>query len=178
MKIHTFNTGREYTKHGQRVAWALLLREVGGGNIVAFVDADRGIDGVVRVDGHTLPDNLDVLNQYDKCAYLHNYLIPGDVEDALREAALKHVEGSPRCADTASTAPDELPVCESCADNGELTPATKMVPSSPDQGKTVAFSPVCAAHAAGWWDGADWDGRHLETPLSGQTAAGNRKEFC
>ncbi len=88
MKIHTFNTGREYTKHGQRVAWALLLREVGGGNIVAFVDADRGVSNVVRVDGHMLPDNLDVLNQYDKCAYLRNYLIPGDVEDALREAAL------------------------------------------------------------------------------------------
>ncbi|MDH1555935.1 hypothetical protein N5E86_15890 [Stutzerimonas stutzeri] len=88
MKIHTFNTGREYTKHGQRVAWALLLREVGGGNIVAFFDADRGVSNVVRVDGHMLPDNLGVLNQYDKRAYLRNYLIPGDVEDALREAAL------------------------------------------------------------------------------------------
>jgi len=90
MKINTFNTGREYTEHGQRIAWTLLLREVGGGNIVAFVDADRGVSNVVRVPGHLFPENLTVLLQYDECAYLRNYLIPGDVEDALREAALEH----------------------------------------------------------------------------------------
>lgn len=99
VKIHTFNTGREYTEHGQRIAWTLLLREVGGGNIVAFVDADRGVSNVVRVPGHLFPENLTVLLQYDECAYLRNYFIPGEVEVALRDAALKHGEPVLNAAD-------------------------------------------------------------------------------
>lgn len=51
--------------------------------------------------------------------------------------------------------------CECCADNGERVPATWVAPSSTNAGKTVDFSPICDAHAEGWWDGADWDGRHL-----------------
>jgi hypothetical protein len=56
-------------------------------------------------------------------------------------------------------------VCECCADNGERVPATWVAPSSTDAGKTVDFSPICDAHANGWWDGADWDGRHLMQKL-------------
>ena len=55
--------------------------------------------------------------------------------------------------------------CECCADNGERVTATWAAPSSPDAGKTVDFSPICDAHAEGWWDGADWDGRHLMQKL-------------
>ena len=56
-------------------------------------------------------------------------------------------------------------LCESCSDNGLRVPATWAAPSSPNGGKTVDFSPICDAHAAGWWDGADWDGRHLMQKL-------------
>lgn len=59
----------------------------------------------------------------------------------------------------------EVTECECCADNGESVPATVLVPSSGDLGVTVTFSPVCPAHEAGWWDGADWDGSHLHRPL-------------
>jgi hypothetical protein len=55
--------------------------------------------------------------------------------------------------------------CECCADNGTSVPATVLVPSSGDLGVTVTYAPVCDGHAAHWWDGADWDGRHLHKPL-------------
>lgn len=59
----------------------------------------------------------------------------------------------------------QLIVCECCADNGESVAATEMVPSSHDRGVSLTFSPVCAGHAEDWWDGADWDGRHLHKPI-------------
>lgn len=96
MKIHTFNTGREYTEHGQRIAWGVLVREaISGASIVAFVDVDRHISEVVRVKGHRLPTDFDVLKQYDERAYLPTYIIPESVEDALQEAALKHGVAEP-----------------------------------------------------------------------------------
>ena len=29
----------------------------------------------------------------------------------------------------------------------------------------VEFMPICDDHREGWWDGADWDGNHLERPI-------------
>lgn len=59
--IHTFNTGRLYTQHGQRIAWALLP----SGNVF-MVDADRHIDYVLAVPPN--PTDDDVLRAYDACA--------------------------------------------------------------------------------------------------------------
>jgi len=36
------------------------------------------------------------------------------------------------------------------------------MPQSIDAGKTITFILVCDGHHKEWWDGADWDGRHLE----------------
>ncbi|RJG08660.1 hypothetical protein D3879_22465 [Pseudomonas cavernicola] len=50
--IHTFNTGRQYTAHGQRIAYAELGRredEFGRMIQVAFADVDRQIVGVVTL---------------------------------------------------------------------------------------------------------------------------------
>jgi len=61
IKIHAFNTGRRYTEHGQRIAWAVLST----GNI-AMVDVDRHIDYILV--GGDLRTNSDILAHYDSHA--------------------------------------------------------------------------------------------------------------
>ena len=53
MEILKFNTGREYTKNGQRIAAALQ----NNGDIV-FVDVDRQIDGVISAGALTCDEVL------------------------------------------------------------------------------------------------------------------------
>lgn len=55
--------------------------------------------------------------------------------------------------------------CASCKDDGIDRAAVRLMPWRPD-GQTVAYSPECDFHAAHWWDGADWDGRHMEKPIT------------
>ena len=55
MQTIKFNTGREYTDKGQRVAAALL----DNGDIY-FNDIDRGIDGTIRANGLTRDDVVDL----------------------------------------------------------------------------------------------------------------------
>ena len=55
MNVNKFNTGREYTDKGQRVAAALL----DNGDIY-FNDIDRGIDGTIRANGLTRDDVVDL----------------------------------------------------------------------------------------------------------------------
>jgi hypothetical protein len=62
--------------------------------------------------------------------------------------------------------------CHFCLTNGhedghDIT-AIKAMPQSDDHGKTVKMFACCASHVAGWWDNADWDGRHLEVPLDNE----------
>lgn len=86
--IYTFNTGRQYTTEGQRIAWLPLLREVGtdgDSTLVAFYDVDRGVHNVVRVKG--VPGDDKVLEQYDQCAYVRTVIMSHTIEDLLREAA-------------------------------------------------------------------------------------------
>ncbi len=72
-KILKFNTGREYTAKGQRIAAALLEN----GDIV-FVDIDRQIDGVIRAGALTRDDVLafgyftqrGIMDSYDKNEYI------------------------------------------------------------------------------------------------------------
>jgi hypothetical protein len=45
-------------------------------------------------------------------------------------------------------------------------PATRIMPQSIDEGVTVDQVVTCAAHASGWWDGADWNGRDQERELT------------
>ena len=46
--------------------------------------------------------------------------------------------------------------------------ATALLPQSTDLGQTVSMVYCCPDHRYGWWDGADWDGRHLEVDLPHQ----------
>ena len=43
--------------------------------------------------------------------------------------------------------------------------ALALMPQSTDMGQDVSMVYCCADHRSGWWDGADWDGRHLEIDL-------------
>jgi hypothetical protein len=66
--IHAWNTGCRYTQHGQRIAYAAL--ECGR---VAFLDRDRGIDGVIaQVSGRVLRDDPRALRETVHRRYLHN----------------------------------------------------------------------------------------------------------
>ena len=44
--------------------------------------------------------------------------------------------------------------------------AVARMPQSTDLGQTVSMVYCCSGHRDGWWDGADWDGRHLEVDLT------------
>ena len=92
MKIRTFNTGRMYSEHGQRIAYCQLLRDCSTEAttmLVAFHNLDRGISAVIRI----LPQYTEaeaeraLMEQYDACAYERRLLIPNDLEDVLKEAA-------------------------------------------------------------------------------------------
>ena len=54
--------------------------------------------------------------------------------------------------------------------------AVAAMPQSTDQGKTIRMFTCCANHRAGWWDGADWDGRLLEVEIGWQ-AIGKGENF-
>lgn len=84
MQILTFNTGREYTKNGQRIAAA----RVDGG--VVFVDIDRGIDGFIADAAGSARVALTqavVMRRYDLNLYdCSSYRFP-EVRRALELAA-------------------------------------------------------------------------------------------
>jgi hypothetical protein len=50
-----------------------------------------------------------------------------------------------------------IPYCRICQHNeGMLVPAEFLAPQSVDQGATVEWVLICASHADGWFEGADW----------------------
>ena len=85
--IKVFNTGRQYTAEGQRIAWMEIAREVGGGKLVAFYDGDRHVSNVVRIPAWCQDEQAEVLKQYDECNYIRSYILPGQLEDELRAKA-------------------------------------------------------------------------------------------
>lgn len=89
--IHAFQTGRQYTAQGQRIAYVEVGRntdDFGALVEVAFYDIDRGIDGRLKVWASTgeVVTNAAVLQSYDLCAYVWNpdYAL----KDRLHHAAL------------------------------------------------------------------------------------------
>jgi len=87
--ILKFNTGREYTANGQRIAAALQEN----GDIV-FVDVDRQIDGVISAGALTCDDVLafgyftqrGIMESYDRNEYA-GALIDRALLTQLRNAA-------------------------------------------------------------------------------------------
>lgn len=94
MRIHAFNTGRGYTPQGQRIAWQIIKVALGAID-VAFVDADRQIDGVVTLEGIE-PTNARVLAAYDRGGYTPFRYTPRDqgLYDSLLVAA-NRLQGEP-----------------------------------------------------------------------------------
>lgn len=67
MQTLSFNTGRDYTPKGQRIAAALL----DNGDIV-FVDCDRRIHGTIPANGLTR-DEILLFDQFNKKAIMADY---------------------------------------------------------------------------------------------------------
>ena len=92
-EIHAFQTGRRYRKEGQRIAWQIFTSETDEDGciiyVISFADADRNIDGVVRIKvGHSdIPlRNSDILDAYDSGGY--GYDDDRDRTSSLYRAAL------------------------------------------------------------------------------------------
>ena len=62
-------------------------------------------------------------------------------------------------------------VCDfdDCDGNGNSLPAVRRMPQSDNQGHAHTMANCCANRAAGWWDGADWNGAHLEARIGGES---------
>lgn len=87
MIINVYNTNAAYGAQGQRVAWAVLLKEAkDDSSIIAFYDADRDVHNLVRVRGE--PTNQKVHEQYLECNYLREYIVPFNINGHLKMAAL------------------------------------------------------------------------------------------
>lgn len=82
--LYAFNTGRQYSSKGQRIAWVPILGTAQG-VLVAFYDVDRMINGVVRIDGVISDDR--VLAAYDAGGYTQHGWISHTLQDALKAAA-------------------------------------------------------------------------------------------
>ena len=86
--IHTFNTGRAYSEHGQRVAYIHLMNSIDGFTIVAFYDCDRGLGEIVNLPYPAGQEEL--MRAYDACAYRKDMYFAQELQDALKAAAENH----------------------------------------------------------------------------------------
>lgn len=93
MTIKTFNTGRQYTADGQRIAYLSLAIIGHGKHLVAMLDIDRHIDYMLAVD-YPFGD-AEVLAAYDNRTFADDpsggrmHMCQG-LEGLLREAAANH----------------------------------------------------------------------------------------
>jgi len=90
MIIQAFNTGRTYTREGQRIAYTVVSRDADDFlqlATVAFYDVDRMVDGVltIAVDPEAAVKDRDVLNAYDRGGY--GYIADYALRDQLKTAA-------------------------------------------------------------------------------------------
>jgi hypothetical protein len=102
---------------------------------------------------------LAELFESEYCAECH-----GDVQD--HDAAPFIGNWFAQCHDDAQCRVDDCQQCWClpCLDGGEptKTQATWILPQSLDAGVTITYVSACNFHQEYWWDGADWDGSHLE----------------
>ena len=85
-KIISWNTGRYYGKSGQRMAAMCVRSEKFPYQMIAFVDLDRGIDGLILGNEQNLRVDA-VMSAYDHCQYvsgLYDYEVASQM---LRDAA-------------------------------------------------------------------------------------------
>lgn len=89
--IKAFQSGRQYTSHGQRIAYKMIVEDTSHELVavskVAFYDVDRMIGGVLNVihtTGRPIRDQ-DVLESYDAGGY--EWLSDKELEVELMRAA-------------------------------------------------------------------------------------------
>ena len=84
--VETWNTGRYYGEHGQRMAASKL--EDGR---VAFMDMDRQIDGVTKTPFEGTNLRNFVMTEYDHGRYEDFYILKAD-KAALRQKLINAVQ--------------------------------------------------------------------------------------
>lgn len=85
--IKAFQTGRQYTREGQRIAWAVTNLFEDGWCEVTFHDLDRCVEGrSVLPKAPEAVTDADVLLLYDHGAY-RGYIENPTLKLALRDAA-------------------------------------------------------------------------------------------
>ena len=87
--IVTWNTDRQYSEHGQRMAATQV------GDVVYFVDIDRGIDGMFHSyeRGDESYFRRLVMSMYDSCSYFPNH--EQDIRRALENAVKSEAPHAP-----------------------------------------------------------------------------------
>lgn len=101
LTVHQFNTGRRYTREGQRIRWAFYC-PTPSARVVLFFDRDRFISGAIDVHfgNLVLVDNDWVLRAYDYHFYRdRDYATEYDAMQTLMHAdttdALDLAQGQP-----------------------------------------------------------------------------------
>jgi hypothetical protein len=85
--LQAFQSGREYSKHGQRIALGTVA------NHLVFVDIDRGINGAFTMPDLEFISNLNMQNwfmsQYDAGGYMWIPEFTSDIKAELEREAGK-----------------------------------------------------------------------------------------
>lgn len=87
-----FQTGRSYSKEGQRIGWIVLAFNTNGTALVAFNDIDRSVHEIMEVPNYGGITDTTVLEAYDRCEYRRDLY--------LADQMLKFLEGQALLAPT------------------------------------------------------------------------------
>jgi len=93
MKTAAWNTGRLYTKAGQRIGVVVITHATKGGYIAVFSDADRMVDGAFPLQSE--PDSERDLREVTMQAYDFGAYENAWEYDAARREALKLALAAP-----------------------------------------------------------------------------------
>jgi hypothetical protein len=92
MNITAFNSGRQYTSSGQRIAFAVICTSETDGfrsHVIAFADVDREIYGTATLvkDDDSEVKPAEFMTRYDKGRYLAG--MSQDLKETLKKEALR-----------------------------------------------------------------------------------------
>lgn len=128
--------------------------------MTAITDKESAFFVPVGNDGKTVIGDVFELskNKIMKLATLEKLAKVAILRETANEAKKELLELDSR----ENSKMEQERLCVACLENGHKVPAAFSLPQSNDAGKTVTYIDACDMHEETWWDGADWDGKHLE----------------